>query len=131
MAAPRKLTEVQLKRLAQKLRRCANSANYTARTRHGLDDRVEPEEVIALWTPETVCPFCGRRLTASLVSLDHIIPFSKGGRNLIENLQLVCSRDNRYKRNLSDAEYQGFLTHLNGLQTLFFSNYRPRGAHRA
>lgn len=36
------------------------------------------------------CAWCGVRLTNKMVTLDHIFPYSLGGRSVIQNLCLSC-----------------------------------------
>jgi len=41
-----------------------------------------------------VCPFCGRNVGLEKMSMDHIIPLSKGGTNYISNIRAICRNCN-------------------------------------
>lgn len=43
------------------------------------------------------CPNCDKILHKARFHIDHIIPISKGGKTVIDNLQLLCSTCNRKK----------------------------------
>jgi 5-methylcytosine-specific restriction enzyme A len=43
------------------------------------------------------CMFCGRNSQQVDLEIDHIIPYSKGGSNFIDNLQTLCFDCNRGK----------------------------------
>lgn len=45
------------------------------------------------------CPEHGRELDFSEMEADHIIPWSKGGKTVIENCQMLCRHCNRTKSN--------------------------------
>jgi 5-methylcytosine-specific restriction endonuclease McrA len=45
------------------------------------------------------CVFCGVSAKKVELQIDHIIPFSQGGRNTIDNLQTLCSACNLGKSN--------------------------------
>lgn len=45
------------------------------------------------------CVRCGKKLRKGDVDIDHIIPRSRGGKDNINNLQCMCKRCNRSKRN--------------------------------
>ncbi len=40
------------------------------------------------------CTMCGSHVK---LVIDHIIPINKGGRNVVENLQILCQKCNRLK----------------------------------
>lgn len=46
------------------------------------------------------CVECG---TTENLQYDHIIPFSKGGANTVENIQILCERCNKRKYNKIDG----------------------------
>lgn len=58
----------------------------------GVYNRKEWQEVLTKYGNKCLC--CG---STEKITLDHIIPLSKGGTNTIENLQPLCSRCNRKK----------------------------------
>jgi len=43
------------------------------------------------------CQYCGCRPGTSELSIDHVIPYSRGGRNTWENCVLACMKCNRKK----------------------------------
>jgi 5-methylcytosine-specific restriction endonuclease McrA len=51
------------------------------------------------------CTISGERLTVDNISLDHIIPVSKGGTNALDNLRLVTRAVNTAKHTMSDDEF--------------------------
>ena len=44
-----------------------------------------------------VCPVCGKHFEYDEMEGDHIVPWSKGGKTVPENLQMLCRRDNALK----------------------------------
>ena len=44
-----------------------------------------------------VCPACGQHFEYDEMEGDHIVPWSKGGKTVSENLQMLCRRDNALK----------------------------------
>ena len=53
-----------------------------------------------LFTPGCKCPLCGQEiLDVKDTELDHILPYSKGGKTVLENIQLTHRICNRHKHN--------------------------------
>ena len=44
-----------------------------------------------------ICPKCGKHFELSEMQADHITPWSKGGRTIPENCQMLCADCNRKK----------------------------------
>lgn len=58
------------------------------------------------------CPISGEKLTTKNISIDHIIPLSKGGTNTLDNLRLVTRAVNIAKHTMSDAEFLSFCQNI-------------------
>ena len=54
---------------------------------------------------EGKCALCGKKITFDEMELDHIIPISMGGADEVENLQVCCMPDNRYKANILPSDF--------------------------
>lgn len=52
------------------------------------------------------CALCGATKDDRPLDIDHIIPRSKGGKTEYENLQVLCSKCNRTKRDKDDVDYR-------------------------
>ena len=50
-----------------------------------------------------ICPLCNRELEPHLIQVDHIIPFTYGGGNERNNLQLAHAKCNNQKSDKVDA----------------------------
>ena len=51
------------------------------------------------------CKYCGELIDHNNISMDHIVPLSRGGNSTIDNLQLVCKRCNIQKDKMLDYEF--------------------------
>lgn len=52
-----------------------------------------------------LCPVSGRKLSNRNISIDHIVPLSKGGTHDISNLRLTIKEINYARINMSDADF--------------------------
>ena len=50
---------------------------------------------------KNTCQICGDRFPRKLLSIDHVIPSSKGGENTTTNKLIACKRCNCKKSNLT------------------------------
>ena len=66
---------------------------------HSLDLRAFPDKIKqAVWEEQHhVCPLCHKEFELEQMEGDHIIPWSKGGRTVKENCQMLCMECNRRK----------------------------------
>ncbi|MHA2068802.1 MAG: HIT domain-containing protein [Candidatus Thorarchaeota archaeon] len=55
------------------------------------------------------CALCGATHKERPLDVDHIKPRSKGGKNVYENLQVLCSKCNRSKGNKDDTGFKDLL----------------------
>lgn len=46
---------------------------------------------------EGICPVCGKYFEPEEMEADHITPWSKGGKTITDNCQMLCKDDNRRK----------------------------------
>lgn len=54
---------------------------------------------------EEKCALTGLPITPETAEVDHIIPVQKGGKHVLENLQVVHKTLNRMKSNLTQQEF--------------------------
>jgi ATP adenylyltransferase len=52
------------------------------------------------------CALCGATKKERPLDVDHIVPRSRGGKNTIENLQVLCSKCNRSKRDKDATDFR-------------------------
>ena len=53
---------------------------------------------------KSICQYCGRKFARADLTIDHVIPRSRGGRDTWENLVLACSGCNLKKRDRTPEE---------------------------
>ena len=63
---------------------------------------------------EKICYYCGKKITKKEdLTVDHIIPVSKGGRTSKDNLVIACKACNAEKANLDVGKYLEFVNIMN------------------
>ncbi|CAN5609683.1 hypothetical protein BH09ACT7_BH09ACT7_23370 [soil metagenome] len=61
----------------------------------GLRVFTDTQKRVAYETQNGICPMCGEHFEFEAMDGDHILPWSKGGKTVQENCQMLCIRDNR------------------------------------
>ncbi|MDW7771696.1 MAG: HNH endonuclease [Desulfobulbaceae bacterium] len=67
------------------------------------------------WQQKTsagVCYYCGRKVGFKNLTMDHIIPLSRGGRSTRDNLVPCCKECNNRKKFSLPAEWDEYLQNL-------------------
>ncbi len=59
-----------------------------------------------------VCHYCGRRVGAKALTLDHVVPLVRGGKSVRANIVPACKSCNSKKQSLLPWEWD---TYLDGL----------------
>lgn len=59
-----------------------------------------------------VCHYCGRHFRPSELTMDHLVPISRGGRSTRGNVVPCCKECNTSKHSLLPCEWQAYLDHL-------------------
>lgn len=73
-----------------------------------LDDEYIPDSLRYRLLKEAkgICALCGSTKEMRPLDIDHILPRSKGGKTVYENLQVLCSKCNRSKNNKDDEDFR-------------------------
>lgn len=56
------------------------------------------------------CALCGRNLNFEDMTLDHIVPLSRGGEDNLDNIQPTCKADNQFKANILPEDFTERIT---------------------
>ncbi len=59
-----------------------------------------------------ICYYCGKRVKPSELTMDHLIPLSRGGTSTRGNLVPACKACNNKKRYLFPTEWEEYLARL-------------------
>jgi 5-methylcytosine-specific restriction endonuclease McrA len=79
--------------------------------------RAEREKARALrktrwWQQKTapgLCHFCGQKTAYQDLTMDHLVPLSRGGRSTKDNLVPCCKKCNTLKRSMLPLEWEDYL----------------------
>ncbi|MBK5239771.1 HNH endonuclease signature motif containing protein [Clostridium sp.] len=58
---------------------------------------------------KNICEYCGKHLIDKDVTVDHKIPYSRGGKTTNDNLVIACSKCNKDKSDMTIEEYTDYL----------------------
>jgi 5-methylcytosine-specific restriction endonuclease McrA len=58
------------------------------------------------------CHYCGQRLPARELTMDHVVPIARGGRSTRSNVVPCCKACNNKKQHLLPSEWQEYLEAL-------------------
>ena len=70
------------------------SGNERALSLRAFDDKTKG---IVYERQKGICPKCGKHFSIEQMEADHITPWSKGGKTVIKNCQMLCKECNRRK----------------------------------
>ncbi len=59
-----------------------------------------------------VCHYCGRRFKPSELTMDHLVPLTRGGKSVQGNLVPACKECNNKKKYLLPMEWEEYLESL-------------------
>jgi 5-methylcytosine-specific restriction enzyme A len=51
-----------------------------------------------------ICAYCGKRISARELTLDHVVPLARGGRSVKGNVVAACKECNNRKKLMTPAE---------------------------
>jgi len=60
-----------------------------------------------------ICHYCGRTTTPRELTMDHIVPVSRGGKSTKGNVVPACKECNNAKKQLLPMEWQQYLKQFN------------------
>ena len=94
---PDHISEQQIRREKEKARRLRRSQWWYRKIHQG------------------VCYYCGRQVGRANLTMDHIVPLSRGGKSKKGNLVPACKSCNNKKKYLLPVEWDEYLAYLRRL----------------
>lgn len=81
-------------------------ASAPRRERHGTQRAICWRDLLQMLQAQAYrCSLSGRVLTPANAALDHILPVSRGGHHVIENVQILDKQVNRAKATMTNEEF--------------------------
>ena len=75
--------------------------------------RISKDVRKALWERlNRKCGYCGMKIGLPEVTIDHMVPLSRGGADCIDNMICSCKMCNELKRNRTIEEFRGTVSGL-------------------
>ncbi len=68
-------------------------------------------------TSSGTCYYCSENVGFKNLTMDHIIPLSRGGRSTKDNLVPCCKECNNKKKNALSVEWDEYMNHLDEKKT--------------
>ncbi|WP_444549576.1 HNH endonuclease [Candidatus Magnetomonas plexicatena] len=65
-----------------------------------------------------VCYYCGLKFPATELTMDHLIPLSKGGMSARENIVAACRNCNTKKNSQLTVDWTEYMERLKGMESL-------------
>ena len=59
------------------------------------------------------CYYCGKQFKPKELTMDHVVPLSRGGRSTKDNLVASCKECNNKKKTLLPMEWEEYLQSIN------------------
>jgi 5-methylcytosine-specific restriction endonuclease McrA len=56
-----------------------------------------------------ICSYCGRKVSPQKLTMDHIVPISRGGRTTRNNVTPACKECNTKKKTMLPFEWQEYV----------------------
>ena len=76
--------------------------------------KIDPDLRRALWEAQNRrCGYCGTKIGFCEVTVDHIIPLSRGGPDCMDNMICSCKPYNELKGNRTVEEFRGVAQNAN------------------
>ncbi len=63
-------------------------------------------------TASGICYYCKRKFSFSQLTMDHLVPLTRGGRSNKDNLVPSCKACNTQKKNMLPLEWEEYLDNL-------------------